>query len=76
MYSASELAAQIEALESRILKLEGGVGYECKCKCCGVLLPANWLTYEIDKDGKWIGPCCAICARENKSRGPLPAIRR
>ncbi len=70
------LLALIEAIELRVKTLEGVTvtpqlgGYNCNW--CGVTRPSNWYVYEIEKDGEWITPCCAICARETKSRGPFP----
>ncbi len=65
---------RMTSLENRVAKLESqsetGLGY--KCKLCGIQRPTNWFIYEIEKAGEWVTPCCAMCARENKSRGPYP----
>ncbi len=51
-------------------KHETGDGYVCKT--CGIQRPRDWFVYEIEKEGQWLTPCCAMCARENNSRGPFP----
>jgi len=68
----TDLSTRLESIESRLMKLEGSSGYTCAF--CGNQKPPNWYVYEIEKEGKWVRPCCAICARENKSRGPYPAM--
>jgi len=58
------------ALTLESLKAETGDGYTCAI--CRIQRPKTWYVYEIDVAGEWKNPCCAICARENKSRGPFP----
>jgi hypothetical protein len=46
------------------------IGYTCQT--CEQPRPRSWYVYEIEWNGEWLTPCCAICAREGKSRGPFP----
>ena len=48
-----------------------GDGYTCAA--CNTQRPRDWYIYEIDRDGATLSPCCALCAREEKSRGPFPS---
>jgi hypothetical protein len=66
------LSTRIASLEARVKQLEGGFGYTCAW--CNIGQPKGHYIYEIEKDGQWVSPCCALCARENKSRGPFPAM--
>ena len=66
--ASSDFVRRLDNLEMRVLMLEGKPGYICQL--CLQKRPPNWFVYEIERDGKWLRPCCAVCARENKSRGP------
>jgi hypothetical protein len=41
------------------------------CRTCEEQRPRTWYVYEIERNGGWLTPCCAICARKGKSRGPF-----
>lgn len=59
-------------IRSPLARIEHETGDGYTCVACGIQRPRNWFVYEIERDGKWVTPCCARCAREHKSRGPFP----
>ncbi len=60
----------LDAMPAWIHLENSRLGYTCQT--CGASRPREWYIYEIERKGESVTPCCAICARKEKSRGPFP----
>lgn len=70
--------AELEKVIEPLLedKLVGNINAGYFCVKCQIQRPCDWYVYEINIDGKFIKPCCGVCAREKgvNSRGPFPPL--